>query len=70
VTAEQGLDIGAPTGADRVELGDDLAPADDSKALASVLDRVEEVGEVPRGVGRAHLRHAIRLSDRAPGSTG
>jgi hypothetical protein len=31
----------------------------------SVLDGIEDVGEVPGRVGGAHFRHAIRLSDTA-----
>jgi hypothetical protein len=31
--------------------------------LASVFDRVEEVGEVPRCVGCTDLCHSLRLSD-------
>lgn len=47
----------------RVELRDHLASADDRVVLTSVLDRVEEVGEVSGGVDGAHLGHRIRLSD-------
>ena len=48
---------------DRIELGHDPAPAHDREVLASVLYRIEDVGEVPCCLGRTHFRHGIRLSD-------
>jgi len=63
MTEQQGFDLVAPAAVHRVELGDHLASADNREVLASVLDRVEDVGEVSGGVGSAHFRHEIRLSD-------
>lgn len=61
--SEQGLDVGAAAGADRVKLGDDPPAADDREVLAVMLDGIKDVGEVPGGIGGANLGHQIRLSD-------
>src|SRR5690349_15621809 len=50
--------------ANRLELGDGPASPDDREPFPPVLDGVEKVGEVAGSVGRAHLGHEIRLSDR------
>ena len=60
---EQRLRIGAQPRSGRLEAGNRLSPPHDGEVLASVLDRVEDVGEVSGCFGRAHLGHEIRLSD-------
>lgn len=60
---QQSLNLGASAGVYRIDLGHDLASADDREVFSSVLDRIEDVGEVSGSVGGAHLRHGIRLSD-------
>lgn len=47
-------------------MGDNLSTTDDGETFTSVFNRVEEVGEVPCCVGRAHLGHPIRLSESSP----
>src|SRR5438552_1218654 len=64
MAAQHGLDIDSFAGVDWVELSDDLASSDDGEVFAAVFHCVEDVGKVPGCVGGAHLRHAIRLSDR------
>lgn len=63
MASQQGLRIGAQPGSGRLEVGDGLSAPYDGEMLASVLYRVEDVGEVPGCVGRTYLRHRIRLSD-------
>lgn len=65
MTLQQGLDFGAPARVHGIELSNHLPPAHDREVLASMLDCVEDVGEVSGRVGRAYLGHAIRLSDSA-----
>lgn len=60
---QQGFHIGSQPASGRLEVSDGLSAPDDREVLASMLDRVEDVGEVPGGVGRTYLRHRIRLSD-------
>jgi hypothetical protein len=67
VPPEQRLRIGSKPGFGRLEVGDGLSTPDHGEMLASVLDRIEEVGEVSGCFGRTYLRHAIRLSDVANG---
>ena len=64
MAAEEGLDVGAAAGADRIELGDNFPSADDREVLAAMLYGVKNVGEVPGCIGGADLWHGIRLSDR------
>jgi hypothetical protein len=63
MASQYGVDFGACAWIDGIELGHDLASAHDRETLASMLYGIEDVREVPRCVGRAHLRHGIRLSD-------
>ena len=63
MSAQQCLDVGAETIVHRREMSDGLTSADDGEMLAPVLDRVEEVSEVPSGVGGGDIRHVIRLSE-------
>jgi hypothetical protein len=60
---QQGLDVGATAGTDRIELSDDPSSADDCEVLAAMLYGIEDVGEIPSCVGGANLGHRIRLSD-------
>ena len=61
--AQQCFDVGAETVVHRLEVGDGFPSVDDGEMLAPALDRVEEVSEVPSGVGGRDIRHQIRLSD-------
>lgn len=65
MASEQGLRIGPQAGLGRLEVRDRTATPDDGEVLAAVLDRVEDVSEVPGGFSRTHFRHNIRLSDVA-----
>ncbi|MDQ1358896.1 MAG: hypothetical protein QOG44_3269 [Acidimicrobiaceae bacterium] len=60
MASKHGLDVTARASADRVEPGDDFAPPYDRESLASMLNSVEDVGEVPGCIGRADLSHEIR----------
>jgi hypothetical protein len=60
---EEGPHIGAPAQSDRLEVSNDLASPDDGEVLPTVLDGVEEIGEVAGCVSGADLGHEIRLSD-------
>lgn len=68
--AEESLRTHTPPSARRLEMRDRLATTHDREVLATVLHRVEQVGKVPSGVGRCHIRHTIRLSDRRIRSIG
>ena len=68
MAAQQGFRIGPQPGSGRLEVGDGLSAPDDGEVLASVLDRVEDVGEVSGCFGRTHFWHEIRLSDSLSGS--
>lgn len=57
VVTQQVLHVVTGAGSRRFEMCDRLAPTHDREVLAAVLDRVEEVGEVPRGVGCTDLCH-------------
>ena len=46
---------------DRLEVSDDLAPTGDGEVLTTMLDRVEQIGEVPGRVGRADLSHGNQI---------
>ena len=63
VPTKQSLQLGAGRHVDRLELGDHSATANDPIPLAAMLHAIEEVGEAPRGLRSAHVRHPIRLSD-------
>lgn len=67
MASQQGFGIGTQPGSGWLEVGDGLSAPDDGEVLASVRDRVEDVGEVPGCVGRTYLGHEIRLSDTPPG---
>jgi len=66
MASQQGLRIGAEPRSGRLKVGDGLSATDDGEMLAPMLDRVEDVGEVPGSVGRTYFRHKIRLSDHGP----
>lgn len=57
------LGVRSTASAERFQLSDRLASTNDDELLAPVLDGVEHVGEVASRVGRADLRHKVRLSD-------
>jgi hypothetical protein len=61
-TAEQRLRLGPGCCGRRRQLGDDPAAAHDRGVLADLLDAVEQVGEAPRGLGCAHLRHVCQMT--------
>ena len=66
MTEQQGFDLVTSGPVHWVEVGNRLASADDREVLASVLNRVKNVGEVAGRLGGAYFRHKIRLSDQAP----
>ena len=45
------------------EIRDDTPATHDGVVLVAVLDRIQQVGEVPCGIGSGDLGHRIRLSD-------
>ena len=55
------LDVRAPPAAHRRQMGDDLAPSNDGEVLTPMLDRIEQVSEVPRRLGCADLGHASQI---------
>ncbi len=63
MSSEEGPHLGAPPPTDRLEVSDDLASPDDGEVLPTVLDGVEEIGEVAGCVSGADLWH-IRLGHR------
>lgn len=63
--AEQSLHVRAPPATHRRETGHDLAPPNDGEVLTPTLDGIEQVSEVPCGIGRADLGHEVRFSGRA-----
>ncbi len=62
MSSEEGPHLGAPPPTDRLEVSNDLASPDDGEVLPTVLDGVEEIGEVAGCVRGADLWHEIRLS--------
>ncbi len=63
MSSEQGPHVRAPPQTDRLEVSDDLASPDDGEVLPTVLDGIEEIGEVAGCVSGADFWHVIRLSD-------
>lgn len=61
--AQQRLRIGSQSRLGRFEVGDRLPPSHDCEVLAPMFDSIQEVGEVAGRLGRADVRHKIRLSD-------
>ncbi len=54
---QEGFYVVAPARTRRFELGDRLPVTHNRKVLAAVLDRVQEIGEVPDGFRRRDLAH-------------
>lgn len=63
LATEHGLDVDASAIIGWLEMCHDLALPDDRKALVTVLDRIEQVGEVAGCINRAYFGHVIRLCD-------
>ncbi len=61
MSAQQCLDVGAETIVHRREMSDGLTAANDGVTLAPVLDRVEEISEVPSRVGGGDIRHVDQI---------
>ncbi len=61
VSTQQCFDVRAKTVVHRLELGDGFPSADDGEVLAAMLDRVEEIGEVPSGVRSSDIRHVNQI---------
>ncbi len=59
MSSEEGPHLGAPAQTDRLEVSNDLASPDDGEVLPTVLDGVEEIGEVAGCVSGADLWHEI-----------
>jgi hypothetical protein len=52
---KQPFDLGAMTGAHGLEMGDRLATTHDREAGSVMLDRIKQIGEVPRRIGSANV---------------
>ena len=61
VSAQQRLDVSAKTVGYRFELGNGFPAAHDGEVLAAMLDGVEEISEVPSGVGSRDIGHADQI---------
>jgi hypothetical protein len=48
---------------DRLDMGNSSTSANDGEALSLVLDGIEQLGEVSRGISGTDFGHTIRLSD-------
>ncbi len=64
---QDGLDVCASTAAHGFEVRHRTASSHDGESLASMFDRIEQIGEVACRIGRGYLGHTIRLSDRGLG---
>jgi hypothetical protein len=60
---QQGLHVRPSALRNGLNLSDHSTAPGDKDSLAPVFDGVEQLCKIPRSLGRADLRHKIRLSD-------